>query len=339
MSGDVDIRQQMIGHMQGALLLDTAYMGLATGALQALADLETANVEQLAAHTGRDPAYLERWCDSAYGFELIEEADGAGFCLSGLGRRFLPDAPDTFMPLAVQTVLSAHMAERAAGLAASGARPGERILAERDSLLPWFGPMLEANFAPLLEREILPGVEEFAEMDRRAGLAVDLGCGNGWYLRRLLQRFPHLRGIGLDAMEENIVQAVVAAEAAGLDDRLQFRQGDLHNFAVEEAADLIAMNRALHHVWESGLEVFDILHRQLRPGGIAVIWEPNWPAERRRLREPAYRAMAFQNLAEHVQGNHFLQAYEIQEQFERRGMKTKVYTFAGGREAVIVARR
>ncbi len=339
MTREADFRQQMVSNVQGALLLDTAYMGLSTGALQALADDGTATAEQLATATGRDLGYLTRWCDVAFGFELVDEAEPGCFALSDLGRQFLPDVSGTFMPFAVQAILSAHMAERASSLALGGERPGERVLGERDSLLPWFGPMLEANFVPLLEREILPGVEEFAEMDSRAGLAVDLGCGNGWYLRHMLRRFPSLRGIGLDAMPENVEQARAGAHADGLDERLRFRQGDLHDFTVDEPVDLIAMNRALHHVWESGTEVFDILHRCLRPGGVAVIWEPRWPAERAQLRDPAYRTMAFQNLAEHVQGNHLLQPEEIQAQFEQRAMQTRIYTFSGGRESVVVARR
>lgn len=333
------LRQVINGHVQGALLLNIAYLGLATGALQALENEGGATVERLAARTGRDPGYLQRWADSAYAFELLDQDRNGAFRLTDVGRRFLPGAQDSFMPAAVQAVLSAHMTERAAELSVTGERPGESVLGERAGLLPWFGPMLEAGFVPLLTREILPGVAEFAEMDRKGGLALDLGCGNGWYLRRLLAQYPNLRGIGLDAIPENIEQAQAAAEGVGLAARLEFRRGDLHYLQVDEPADLIAMNRALHHVWESGTEVFDILHRQLRPGGIAVIWEPNWPADRRQLREPAYRPMAFQNLAEYIQGNHFLRPEEIQAQFEQRGMRTRLYTFAGGREAVVVARR
>ena len=36
-----------------------------------------------------------------------------------------------------------HMAERAAELMRSGERPGEQVLSERQTILPWFGPMLE----------------------------------------------------------------------------------------------------------------------------------------------------------------------------------------------------
>ena len=103
---------------------------------------------------------------------------------------------------------------------------------------------------------------------------------------------------------------------------------------------LIAMNRALHHVWEGGIAPFlDRLRGQPKPGGAAVIWEPNWPDERVTLRQPGWARMAFQNLTEHVQGNHLLGAEEIAAAFLAAGFReTKIHLFAEGQEAVIVAR-
>ncbi len=332
-------RERLMGHLQGLQQLAVAYVGVVNGLFSTLASLERAGPAELARVAGKDPGYVTRWCDAAYAFELLEEAEPGVFALSSLGDDFRPEAPGTLMPLAVQAVLGAHMAERAAGLTATGERPGERVLAERETLLPWFGPMLEHQFSGVLEQHVLPGVPAFAEVDRRGGLAVDLGCGNGWYLRRLAGRFPHLRGIGLDAFEENIRQASGLAAAANLDDRLRFEHGDLHHFAVDEPADLIAMNRALHHVWDQKQNVFRILREHLRPGGVAVIWEPNWPVDRSILRRPGHRGMAFQNLSEHIQGNHFLRPEEVAAEFENAGMEASVHLFLDDREAVIVGRR
>jgi trans-aconitate methyltransferase len=243
------------------------------------------------------------------------------------------------MPFAVGSALGAHMAERAAGLMRTGERPGEDVLAERETILPWFGPMLEAQFGPFFEANIASSLAIFDEVDERGGLVVDLGCGNGWYLRRLAARHSKLRGIGLDGFEENIRAATERAKAEGLSDRLEFRSGDLHRFTVDEPVDLIAMNRALHHVWAEKDNVFRILGEHLAPGGAAVIWEPAWPDAREALRAPAMRPMAFQNLAEHVQGNHFLKPQEIADALSKAGLEPEIHLFAEGREAVVVGRR
>ncbi|NIR99446.1 MAG: class I SAM-dependent methyltransferase, partial [Gammaproteobacteria bacterium] len=72
--------------------------------------------EELARAAGQDPAYVRRWCDAAYAFELLEEVRPGVFRLTETGGAFCPDAPGTLMPFAVQHMISAHMAERAAGL-------------------------------------------------------------------------------------------------------------------------------------------------------------------------------------------------------------------------------
>ena len=61
-------------------------------------------------------------------------------------------------------------------------------------------------------QQILPNVPVFSEANQKGGVAVDLGCGNGWYLRKMAKRFPQLRGVGLDGFAENITQATQLAQ-------------------------------------------------------------------------------------------------------------------------------
>ena len=334
-----NLKQQLRAMAQGSQSLAVAYIGVVNALFSTLYRLERADAAALAAAAGVDAAYVRRWCDAAYAFGYLE-AEGEVFRLSETGAAMRPEAPDTLMPMAVQAVLNAHVAERAAGLMRSGARPGEQVLAERETVLPWFGPMLEANFATLFEQTICPGVPIFREVDARGGLVVDLGCGNGWYLRALARRCGAVRGLGLDGFGENIAQARRLAAAEGFGDRLRFIHGDAHGFTLEAPADVIAMNRALHHVWEAGGATFiRRLRAALRPGGAAVIWEPDFPADRAALRAPGRRGLAFQNLSEHVQGNHLLAADEIAAAFAAEGMVPEVFRFVDGQEAIIVARR
>ncbi|MCI4680648.1 class I SAM-dependent methyltransferase [Rhodoblastus acidophilus] len=334
-----ELKKQFRNMARAAQTLGVAYIGVVNGLFTALHSLGKADADALAAAAGMDPFYVRRWCDAAYAFDFLE-AGGDSFRLSETGAAIVPTAPGTLMPFAAQTVLNLHMAERAAELMRTGARPGEQVLAERATLLPWFGPMLEANFATFFEQTICPGVPFFAEVDRRGGLAVDLGCGNGWYLRALARRCGALRGLGIDGFEENIAQATRLAAREGLGERLHFVSGDAHDFTLDEPADLIAMNRALHHVWEVGGATFIArLRDNLRPGGAAVIWEPDWPADRATLRIPAFQGLAFQNLTEHVQGNHLLRAEEIADAFAAQGMAPEIFHFGEGQEAIIVARK
>lgn len=338
MSVPQEIRDEMIAKMQGAMALNIAFAGISNNVFAALSEMGRATPDELSEKTGLDSGYLNRWCDAAFCFGLLDEEDGR-FKLTEQGHSFIFEFPGTTMPFAVQSVLSAHMADHAATLMRTGERPGEKVLAERKNIIALFGPMLEAMFAGIFEQQILPGVPVYQETDEKGGLVTDLGCGSGWYLRRLARHFPNLRGVGLDDFEENINHATKLAEQEGLGDRLKFLKGDIFEFAPEERADLIAMNRALHHVWEERQKVFQMFREHLKEGGYAVIWEPNWPKHHSDLRDPAKRGMAFQNLAEHIQGNRFLNSEEIEVEFRSVGMEAKTYLFANGNEAVVVGRK
>jgi len=339
MSGRDDLKSQFRVMARGAQTLGLGYIGVVNGLFSALRRLGAARSDALAQAAGMDAAYVRRWCDAAYAFGLLE-AEGEIFRLSATGAALDPEVEDTLMPVAGHAMMSMHMAECAAQFMRDGARPGEQVMFDRPTLGPLFGPMLEASFARLFSKAIAPNLPVFAEVAARGGLVVDLGCGNGWYLRALLRDRPLLRGRGIDGFDGNIAQARTLAEKEGMSDRLTFAQGDLHEFKLEEKADLIAMNRALHHVWEAGAHSFITkLRDALKPGGAAAIWEPDWPEAREELRTPARQGFAYQNLTEHVQGNHLLRAVEIAQAFDDAGMTSEIFRFAEGQEAVIVARK
>ena len=338
MQSQEDLRKSVMAQAQGAMALNLAFIGIANGLFDAIKRAGSVPYEELAAAAKLDPGYVQRWCEAAYGFGYLEVV-GDKFSVSPLGDAFRPDAPGTLMPFAVQSVLGAHMAERTAAFMKTGERPGERVLEECASVLPWFGPMLEANFSTFFEREIMPAIPAYERVGSLGGVVLDLGCGNGWYLRRLVAKYPKLGGIGVDGFEQNIQIAREKGESDGLSRQLMFRAGSIYGHDVSAKFAMVAMNRSLHHVWDQRERVFRILHDTLHPGGCAVIWEPRWPDTIDALRTPKLRALAFQNLNEHVQGNHFLRPEEIETAFHEVGMETETFLFGEGSEAVVVGTR
>lgn len=304
--------------------LRLAFIGLADGLLEGLAEGEPLEAPDLAASTDTDPAYVARWLDAAYGFELVQsEADAYG--LTELGRSFLPDAPGTLMPLAVQSILSARMADRLSELLVSGEQPGEEILGDFENVTTWFGPMLEAKFRPYFREQVLPKLEIFREVDAAGGRVLDLGCGNGWYLREVLATYENLTGVGVDSMGENIEQARRATVEAGLDDRLEFRETDLFEYHPYRGFDVVILNRTLHHVWERRENLFAMLEGVRADGSRMVVWEPAWPETREALRDPERRMLGMRNLAEHAMGNRLLVPDDIRGALESRGFEVDVH--------------
>ncbi len=330
------VRDEVLAMAQGALTLDLAFVGVSGGLFAALDAPRTA--EALAERASADLGYVARWCDAAYAFGLLDR-DGDTFSLTERGRAFLPDAPGTLMPVAVQAVLSAHMSDHAVTGLRTGARPGEVVLGERENVGHWFGPMLEASFGPIFARHVLPALDVFSLLERPGARVCDLACGNGWTLRALARRYPGMQGVGLDGYPPNIADANARASAEGFAERLAFSVTDVLHHRPPAPYDLVVMHRALHHVWADRDQVFARIADDLTPGGAAVIWEPRWPDDPTDLRQPPLRALAFQNLSEHVQGNHFLRPQEVADGLRAVGLEPTVHLLLGGREMVVVGRK
>lgn len=332
---DPDLRARILAASQGALMLNLAYIGV-TNRLFAALSAGPQNLPQLQQATGADLAYLLRWSDAAVAFGLLDR-DQDQLSLAALGRAFLAETPGSLMPVALGSVLSSHMAERAAALMPSGDRPGESVLTECESLRPWFGTMLEVGCGPVFQQAVLPALPAVQAVGEEGGLVVDLGCGSGWYLRLLLARYPKLTGVGMDMVPESIAVAAQAAAAEGLSHRLRFQLGDLQHFDVDEPVALLVMNRALHHVWGADpAPVMARIHRLLAPGGRVLFWEPRWPDDTATLATDARRrSMAFQNLMEHVQGNRLLGPDEVEAALVAAGFTAERFLFAEGNEMIL----
>ena len=318
-----DLKEQFQQASSKVGTLQTAFVGLSSGMLQTLHALEPLDTETLAERSDVDPGYASKWVDAAFADELVEIDDG-DVQLADLGAAFLPDAPDSLMPLAVQSVLSGRLTDRLAELVRSGEQPGEEILGEFTNIAPWFGRMLEAKFRPYFQQHVLPALEVFEEVDAKNGRVLDLGCGNGWYLRELAVSYANLTGVGVDAMEESIEEARRAAEEKGLESRLGFESTDIFEYRPERRFEVVVLNRTLHHLWGRRDELFETVDAALAETGTLILWEPAWPARREQLRQPNRRMLASRNLAEHAMGNRLLEPDEIRRALEGRGYQVEI---------------
>ena len=316
-------REQLQDAAGRTTTLKIAFIGLADGLLAALDQESPSTARDLADRTDNDTGYVARWLDAAYAFELTDAA-GKKFRLTQLGEAFLPDAPGTLMPLAVQSILSARLADRLADLVRSGEQPGEAILAEFENITPWFGPMLEVKFRPYFREHVLPSLSLFSQVDPKGGRVLDLGCGNGWYLRALLAEYRGLTGVGVDQMQESINHARRATKEAALNHRLEFRRADIFDYRPEDPFDVVVLNRTLHHVWSRRDELFDTVEASLADDGWLVAWEPAWPNDRADLRTPERKMLGMRNLAEHAMGNRLLAPKDVRRAFERHDFETDV---------------
>jgi SAM-dependent methyltransferase len=104
--------------------------------------------------------------------------------------------------------------------------------------------------------------------------ALDVGCGWGELLLRVLVRSPQTFGTGIDTDEALLDRGRAAADARGLRERVLFANrpgGD-----VDEPADLVICVGSTHALAEDLHGALARLHALVRPGGRLLLGEGFW---------------------------------------------------------------
>ncbi len=101
---------------------------------------------------------------------------------------------------------------------------------------------------------------------------LEVGCGPGFYSRRLAARFPYMQTTGVDTSERLLSHARLQAHRAKLEN-CRFLRADAHNLCSLEAADAVIASRLFLILAERD-RVLSAIFETLRPGGIFFIAEP-----------------------------------------------------------------
>ena len=136
--------------------------------------------------------------------------------------------------------------------------------------LAFHGPLSEARAGRLVERLARPG----------PGTILDIGCGWGELMFRVLEAVPAATGLGLDTDEGDLARARDNARARGLAERVTF----LRESAVGTArgpADLVLCVGASHALTEAQppehtVAALRALRRLVNPGGRVLLGEGFW---------------------------------------------------------------
>jgi len=126
-------------------------------------------------------------------------------------------------------------------------------------------------------------------------LLLDVGTGTARLLVHLarIEELAGLHIVGTDFFADMVERAKRTVVEAGLTDRIELIQQDVHAMSLPDGyADIILSRSTLHH-WADPPRALAEIYRVLRPGGIALIHdvrrdpEPEALAEFNRLREMA----------------------------------------------------
>jgi SAM-dependent methyltransferase len=164
----------------------------------------------------------------------------------------------------------------------------------------------------------LPSVRARLESGARV---LDVGCGAGWAVVQLAERFPRIRCVGVDVEPYSIELAKTLIAEHGLGDRCEARLLSAGRLAEDGACDLATAFLVVHEILpEEKSEVFAAVGRALAPGGSFVIFDETYPETDEALRAMPTRFAALAQWYELTWGNRINTRTELHALCERVGL-------------------
>lgn len=205
------------------------------------------DLDAFAAERNLDRSILQSLCDSLYSLGMLKK-DGPRYTLEAKGRLIADVARGWFEGVYGYEGIF-HELE---ALLKKEKVFGRDLIRRGDSVARGSGMMEKQIFFPLV-----------ADVVRRNGFksVLDLGCGEGTFLRSLCQGDPEVRAYGVDLAPDAIAEGMELAKAAGLEGRVQL--------FVEDITNPQALSSHVKHI--DMATVFFVLHEVLFRGADATI--------------------------------------------------------------------
>lgn len=276
----VTIDQAAVEEFYGKVAIDQAaaynavlaYLGDRLGLWRTLASVDAVTSEQLAERSGLAERYLREWlsAQAAAGY-LHYDATTRSFSLPAEAAMVLADETGPAFAGATYEVIAAVWA--ATDKLAHAWTTGEGVAWDQhdERLYRGVDRFFGVAYRASLVSEWLPAVPGLVER-LQAGIRVaDIGCGLGTATALMAEAFPRSTFVGIDSHEESVRRAGVAAQGAGVADRVGFERGDASSYGGE--FDLICFFDAVHDL---GDPVGALAHARSRlaDGGVVLAVEP-----------------------------------------------------------------
>jgi len=289
-------------------------VGIKSGLIRALAQAPGSTATELADKLALHPPYVETWCRTAYGMEILDaESSQAGSAGAGTGARWRL-APHFDVILAnpshprylggyvrLGTEVAAEDFRRCAEALRTGAtNPFQgrgHAFAHAIAESTWGLQVVTA-------KKILPEMSGLAPSLEAGGAILEIGCGAGNLLLQLAKSFPKARCVGVDIDEDSLGVARAKIEQAGLTARVEARQGSVASVTQPGSYDAVVMVEVLHEI---APRLRPAVVREgaaaLKPGGWMVIVDETYPSTLAEMREPQFRFPLMTGFEEMYWGN------------------------------------
>jgi SAM-dependent methyltransferase len=279
-------------------------VGIRVGLFKALAEAPGSTGAELAQRLGLHAPFVETWCKTAYGMQLLDADPALHYRLAPYFDSILAN-PTHPRYLGGYVRLGTEVAAADFQRCVQALRTGE--------VKPFQGrgddfaqAIAESTWGlqVVTAKKILPTLAGLTQRLEAGGAVLEVGCGTGNLLVQLAKAFPKARCIGVDIDADSLASARQRLEKAGIADRAEARQGTVGQVVARASVDAVVMVEVLHEIAPRlRPSVIEESAAALKPGGWLVIVDETYPSTLEEMRKPEFRFPLMTGFEEMVWGN------------------------------------
>lgn len=272
------------------------------GAWEALAQRPGLTSEALATRLGTQHFYTDVLCRTAFSFGLLDR-EGAGWRLAPHFDQILGNPESTFYLACapkVHMVVGDDYPQYAIHFRAGTTK---RYQEHDEAFMREVAEALKALPRIFLDL-VLPSLPSLGARLQEGARVLDVGCGGGWAVVQIAERFPRTSCVGIDVEPYSVDLARQLITERGLPDRCEARLQSAHELDEDGSYDVATSFLVVHEIPPDVKQAaFAAVARALKPGGHFLIFDEVYPESDEALRTMPSRFAALAQWYELTWGN------------------------------------
>ena len=290
------------------------------GVWEALAQAPGTTSEALADRLGLDRFYTDVLCRTALAFGLLDR-DGDGWRMGPHFDQILGNPASSFY-LARAARVHMLLGEDYRDYVRHFREGTSRSYQDHDAtFMEEVASALETLPRIFLDH-VLPRLQDLEARLRLGGRLLDVGCGGGWAVVQIAERFPEVACVGIDVEAHSVALARRLISEHALQDRCEVRELSIDQLDEDASYDVATSFLVIHEIApELKAAAFAAVARALKQGGHFLIFDEAYPETDVALRTMPTRFAALAQWYELTWGNVVSTRTELHELCRDAGLR------------------